>query len=207
MILKKIGWNIFSFIVRLLLYIVFVLIYRVHIEGKENIPQKGSIIVAPNHKSYFDPPLVGVAFRKRLVHYMAKAELFKNPVFGWILKMCGTFPVKRGKVDQSAIRQAIKLIRDGHILGIFPEGTRIKKDELGRFHSGMASLAMMTGTNILPVAIVGSKTMPKRGKHLAVLIGKPIEVKKEKPDSEKIKKLNEIVKKEIEQLMGNYISK
>lgn len=207
MSLKKIGWNIFSVIVRFLLDIVFVKIYKVHIEGQENIPEHGSMIVAPNHKSYFDPPLVGAAFRKRLVHYMAKAELFKNPIFAWILRMCGTFPVKRGRVDQTAIRQSIKLIRQGHLLGIFPEGTRIRKNELGRFHSGMASLAMMTGTPILPIAIVGSATLPKKGKYLAVLIGKPIEVKKEKPNSENIKILNEKVKEKIEELMRNYKSK
>ncbi|WP_276945637.1 lysophospholipid acyltransferase family protein [Dialister micraerophilus] len=205
--LKKTSWNAFAATVRFLLKIIFVNIYRIDVQGQENIPEKGSIIVAPNHKSYFDPPLVSIAFKKRLVHYMAKAELFKNPFFAKILRICGAFPVKRGRVDQGAIRTAVKLLKDGHILGIFPEGTRIRKEELGKFHSGVASIAMLTGTSILPIAVVGSMTMPKRGKNLAILVGKPVQVNKEKPDSEKIKILNEKVKSEIEKLIKDYNDK
>ena len=83
--LKKTSWNAFAATVRFLLKIIFVNIYRIDVQGQENIPEKGSIIVAPNHKSYFDPPLVSIAFKKRLVHYMTKAELFKNPFFAKIL--------------------------------------------------------------------------------------------------------------------------
>lgn len=84
---------------------------------------------------------------------------------------------KRGSIDRMAIRRAILELKEGNALGIFPEGTRIQREGLGRFHSGMASLAFMSGVSILPVAVVGSVTMPRKCGPLAVLIGKPIEVK------------------------------
>ncbi|MGN0953862.1 lysophospholipid acyltransferase family protein [Dialister sp.] len=194
-------------IVRAVLNFIFFCLFRLHVEGRENVPQTGAVIVAPNHKSDWDPPLIGVAFNTRIIHYMAKEELFKNPAFGWLIRQFGTFPVKRGTVDRTAIRQAIRELKAGNPLGIFPEGTRIRKDGLGRFHSGMASLALMTGTSILPVAVIGSRDLPHRKGPLAVLIGKPVPVKKQRPDDEKIEELNRIVKEEIQQLMDDYQKK
>ena len=178
--------KIFYSVVRVLFNGLFFGIYGLHVEGRENIPKEGAIIVAPNHKSNFDPPIVGVAFKDRIIHYMAKEELFKNPIFGYILRQFGTFPVKRGSIDRMAIRRAILELKEGNALGIFPEGTRIQREGLGRFHSGMASLAFMSGVSILPVAVVGSVTMPRKCGPLAVLIGKPIEVKKQRADDEAV---------------------
>lgn len=197
----------FYTIVRWGLNIIFLGMYRLHVEGREHIPSEGAVIIAPNHKSYFDPPLVGVAIKKRVVHYMAKEELFRNPFFRWILRQFGTFPVKRGSVDRTAVRQAVKELKNGNALGIFPEGTRIKRSGLGRFHSGMASLALMTGTPVIPVAIVGSADMPHKKGPLAVLIGMPIKVQKQKAGSEEVEALNEAVKKEIQKLTDEYEAK
>lgn len=191
-------------ITRWILNIVFFKIFHLHVEGRENIPVKGAVIVAPNHKSNWDPPLIGVAFSNRVVHYMAKEELFKNPIAAWILTMFGTFPVKRGSGDGSAVMRAVRELRKGYPVGIFPEGTRIKREGLGRFHSGMASIAMIEGTDILPVAVVGSLNMPHPKQHPAVLIGKIIHVEKQKPTKESIQALNEKVKSAIEQLMTDY---
>ena len=197
----------FYTIVRWGLNIIFLGMYRLHVEGREHIPSEGAVIIAPNHKSYFDPPLVGVAIKKRVVHYMAKEELFRNPFFRWILRQFGTFPVKRGSVDRTAVRQAVKELKNGNALGIFPEGTRIKRSGLGRFHSGMASLALMTGTPVIPVAIVGSADMPHKKGPFAVLIGMPIKVKKQKAGSEEVEALNEAVKKEIQKPTDEYEAK
>ena len=191
-------------ITRWILNIVFFKIFHLHVEGRENIPVKGAVIVAPNHKSNWDPPLIGVAFSNRVVHYMAKEELFKNPIAAWILTMFGTFPVKRGSGDGSAVMRAVRELRKGYPVGIFPEGTRIKREGLGRFHSGMASIAMIEGTDILPVGVVGSLNMPHPKQHPAVLIGKIIHVEKQKPTKESIQALNEKVKSAIEQLMTDY---
>lgn len=194
-------------IVRAILNFFFFTLFGLHVEGRGNVPQTGAIIVAPNHKSYWDPPVIGVAFNTRIIHYMAKEELFKNPLFGWLIRQFGTFPVKRGAVDRTAIRQAVRELKSGNPLGIFPEGTRIRKEGLGRFHSGMASLALMTGTPVIPVAVIGSKDLPHKKGPLAVLIGKPIDVKKGKPSDEKVAALNDQVKAEIQKMMDEYKSR
>ena len=194
-------------LVRLILNFVFFVCLGLKVEGRENIPGKGAIIVAPNHKSYWDPPVIGTAVNNRIIHYMAKEELFKNPIFGWVIRKFGTFPVKRGTVDRQAVRQAVRELKTGNPLGIFPEGTRIKREGLGRFHSGMASLALMTGTPVVPVAVIGTMDLPKKNGPLAVLIGKPIEVKKERPTDEKVAELNDIVKGEIQKMMDEYKSR
>ena len=194
-------------IIRALLNFIFFGLFGLHVEGRENVPSTGAVIVAPNHKSDWDPPLISVAFNTRIIHYMAKEELFKNPIFGWLIRQFGTFPVKRGTVDRTAIRQAIREIKAGNPLGIFPEGTRIKKDGLGRFHSGMASLALMTGTPIIPVAVVGSRFLPHRKGPLAVLIGKPVPVRKQRPDDELVAEINDEIKGRIQKLMDDYMKK
>lgn len=194
-------------IVRAVLDFIFFVIFRLHVEGRENVPQTGAIIVAPNHKSDWDPPLIGVAFNTRIIHYMAKEELFKNPFLGWLIRQFGTFPVKRGTVDRTAIRQALRELKAGNPLGIFPEGTRIRREGLGRFHSGMVSLALMTGTPVVPVAVIGSRWMPHKKGPLAVLIGKPVEVKKQRPTDEKVAELNDVVKGKIQDLMDNYMKR
>ena len=194
-------------IVRAVLDFIFFVIFRLHVEGRENVPQTGAIIVAPNHKSDWDPPLIGVAFNTRIIHYMAKEELFKNPFLGWLIRQFGTFPVKRGTVDRTAIRRAIRELKAGNPLGIFPEGTRIRRDGLGRFHSGMASLALMTGTPVVPVAVIGSRWLPHRKGPLAVLIGKPVPVKKQRPTDEKVAELNEVIKGKIQGLMDDYMKR
>lgn len=194
-------------IVRAVLDFIFFVIFRLHVEGRENVPQTGAIIVAPNHKSDWDPPLIGVAFNTRIIHYMAKEELFKNPFLGWLIRQFGTFPVKRGAVDRTAIRQALRELKAGNPLGIFPEGTRIRREGLGRFHSGMASLALMTGTSVVPVAVIGSRWMPHKKGPLAVLIGKPVEVKKQRPTDEKVAELNDVVKGKIQGLMDEYMKR
>lgn len=194
-------------IVRAVLDFIFFVIFRLHVEGRENVPQTGAIIVAPNHKSDWDPPLIGVAFNTRIIHYMAKEELFKNPFLGWLIRQFGTFPVKRGTVDRTAIRQALRELKAGNPLGIFPEGTRIRREGLGRFHSGMASLALMTGTPVVPVAVIGSRWMPHKKGPLAVLIGKPVEVKKQRPTDEKVAELNDVVKGKIQGLMDDYMKR
>lgn len=201
--LKKISHAV----IRWVLNGIFYGFYRLHVEGAEHIPDTGAVIVAPNHKSNFDPPIVGVAIKNRLVHYMAKAELFQNPMFGWVLRKMGAFPVKRGTVDRMAIKQAVRELKNGHVLGIFPEGTRIKKDGLGRFHSGMASLALMTGVPIVPVAVVGTRTLPKKKETIAILIGEPVVVEKQKVNDDKVAELNDRVKQEIEKLISDYQGK
>ena len=106
------------------------LILRTRVIGAENIPASGAFILAANHVSNWDPPFLGT-FIDREICYMGKEELFRNPVMAWICRNLHVFPVKRGAADKSAIKTAVKLLRDGNCFGIFPEGTRSKTGKLG----------------------------------------------------------------------------
>lgn len=150
--------------------VVLLLLRRWKLYGSDNIPRQGGIIVVSNHSSYWDPVAVGCALR-RPIHYMAKAELFKNPLFAMLIRALKAFPVERGKSDRNAIRYAVNLLLAGEVVGIFPEGTRSKTGELQRAQLGAAMLAFKAGVPIVPVAISGSKGITKQ---LKVAIGRPL---------------------------------
>lgn len=174
--------------------VVFGGYYQVIVEGRENLPTKGAVIVAPNHMSNNDPPLVGYAL-PRGVHFMAKEELFRNPFFAFLIRTLGAFPVRRGTVDKLAIRHAMEILKREDVLGMFPEGTRQKPGKLGRFHDGVASMALRTGVPIVPVGVIGSTEM-KRGQ-IVIRIGKPLEVTKAKPTAEAIATVNDRLRESL----------
>ncbi|MDQ3813219.1 MAG: 1-acyl-sn-glycerol-3-phosphate acyltransferase, partial [Armatimonadota bacterium] len=159
------------------------------IHGLENVPLEGPLIVAPNHVSLFDPPLVGVAM-PRLVTTMAKAELFEKKtcglkILGYVIQRMGTFPVRRGTPDRRALRRAIQVLKDGGALVIFPEGTRTRTGELGPAEPGLGMIAHATKAPILPVYLKGtecgfSHLHPKpRLIHPEVYFGNPLTFEKE----------------------------
>ena len=139
----------------LLFRTLFFLIFRWRVEGVENIPQTGGVLLVANHASYLDPPLLGSA-ASRPVHFMAKAELFKFPVLSWALPRVKAFPVRRGAADRTAIRTAIELLRQGEVVGIFPEGTRTPTGELLPPQRGAGLIALRAGVPVVPVALVGT---------------------------------------------------
>src|SRR5690606_27525178 len=126
---------------------------RLEAKGLENIPESGPVILCANHISNFDPPVVGIPVNRK-VHYMAKQELFNIPGFGWLIHKLGAFPVKRGGVSKESIRLSIQLLKDGNVLGIFPEGTRKNAGGMGK--KGAAMLAIKAQATVIPVGIVGS---------------------------------------------------
>lgn len=144
------------------------LIHRIKIKGKNNIPQKGPIIVVSNHVNYLDPPIIGCVI-DRQIHFMAKKELFKNKILRYFLLKMGTFPVKRGIPDKGAIRKSLQILKDEQVLGMFPEGTRVKGDKLGDAKPGVILIALMSESPILPVGIKHSD----KDNPLRVSIGKP----------------------------------
>lgn len=157
---------------RLFFYIVF----RTRVYGRENIPNEGAVILAANHASNIDPPLMA-SLIERPVSYMAKIELFENPVFGEAIRRCHAFPVKRGESDRGAIKAAVNVLKEGRILGLFPEGTRSKTGELQKAEAGVALIAAMTGAPIVPVAILNSHRIFANGglfPQLRIMYGKPI---------------------------------
>lgn len=159
---------------------VLLTIRRMKVRGTENVPMHGGLVVVSNHKSYWDPVIMGCVLpRERQVRYMAKAELFKIPGLALIIKKLGTFPVNRGGSDRSAIRRALEILASGEIVGIFPEGTRSKSDDMLEPHLGAAMLVARAGVPVLPVAIIGSRGF--FGK-VSVIIGKPIVFNRESSD-------------------------
>lgn len=156
--------------------------------GLENIPE-APYILAGNHTSIFDIPLL-VSGIDDQINFMAKDELFKNKLIAWFLTNMKAFSVKRGKCDLTAIRHAIVTLRDGEVLGIFPEGTRNQSSELLEFKSGTETLAKMTRVPVVPFGITGEY---KYRSHVCLSIGKPLNYEElsEHPEflREKVKEL------------------
>lgn len=161
----------FYYIAKYIVLFIINIIYKIHIEGYENIPENGPIIICPNHISFLDPPVIGALFTRK-IYFMAKVELFKNPIISYILKRgLGAFPVKRGTSDLNAIKTALKHLKDGHAIGIFPEGTRNKTGKLGKAEPGVSLLSIKSSTPILPVGINSNY---KLFSMINIKIGKPI---------------------------------
>ncbi len=139
--------------------------------GEENIPETGPFILVCNHASYFDPPLVGTAVRHRNIHFMAKEELFHNPIMNWFLRYMNTFPVHRGRIDRRAVAESFRVLKNGEVLGIFPEGTSKDQGILGKFHDGFAGIAMKAGVPVLPAAVLHSRSLPKKTGPVCVVFG------------------------------------
>ncbi|BBI33176.1 1-acyl-sn-glycerol-3-phosphate acyltransferase [Cohnella abietis] len=182
---------------RLILRITFMLLYRLEARGISNIPLEGPVILCSNHKSLQDPITLGV-WVPRKVHYMAKEELFRIPLFGPLIRAVGAFPVKRGGVSKEAIRTAINLLQEGHVMGIFPEGTR--NESIGMGKRGAVSMAIRSKALVVPVALVG-KYRPFR-KMLAVY-GAPIDLGPyaEQGTSESMEAATELIMSRIREML------
>ena len=129
--------------------------FRLRIEGASNVPRSGPVVVAMNHESALDVPLIALACPRRLV-FMAKKELFKNAFVSWWLGALGGFRVDRDRFDLRAVRIAGSVLRSGRVLGMYPEGTR-SPGELRPFLDGVAWVALLTGAPVVPCAIAGTE--------------------------------------------------
>jgi len=158
-------------LIRLVFRLFFKIFYTVEVIDKKNLPEKGPALLCSNHIGELDMFFIGYKI-KRWVHYMAKEELFSIPVVGTVIRLLGAFPVKRGKGDIRAVKTAMKLLEQGHIVGIFPEGTRTggKRGNPVKIKPGSALFAIKCGVPIVPVAIKGSHRLFGKVK---VIFGKP----------------------------------
>jgi 1-acyl-sn-glycerol-3-phosphate acyltransferase len=168
------------------------LYFRLRITGAQRIPRDGPVIIAPNHKSFWDSFFIAAATR-RPVRYMGKSELFEKGA-GRLLVALGAFPVRRGTADDEALETARTVLRQGGVLALFPEGTRVREpDELGEPRSGVGRVALELGVPLLPAAISGTENLffgplPKP-RRVAVAFGEPIEVAAQGPSPEAAREL------------------
>jgi len=160
--------------------------FRVRIEEKENIPQQGAYIVVANHTSFLDPFLIGTIV-PRIIHYLTYAYFYYHPVCHWYCKRVHNIPLKKDGKDISALKQALRVLKDGELLGIFPEGMRSETGQLGKGEPGVALIALKAKVPILPVGIRGAyESFPRgskfpRPRQLTVRFGKPFTVADDLP--------------------------
>jgi 1-acyl-sn-glycerol-3-phosphate acyltransferase len=144
------GWRLFRYSSRILL--------RAKVTGAEHVPREGGFILAVNHISYCDPPVVG-SWIPRELYFFAKKELFRKPLFGWVLRSVNALPVSRGTIDRAALEMAVDTIRKGFGLTIFPEGTRSRTDEFLPPKPGIGIIASRAACPILVGYVQGTNRL------------------------------------------------
>jgi 1-acyl-sn-glycerol-3-phosphate acyltransferase len=156
---------------RFVFLIILKLFFLLRIQGRDNLPARKPFIVCANHISLLDPLAVGAAIPAHYhIYYMAKKELFDNIILNRLLLMVGAFPVNRQEPDLNAVKRAYTILKEGNVLGLFPEGTRSKSGAIQKAFNGAALIAVRSGVPILPVAIEGPYCLFKP---LKVHIGQP----------------------------------
>ncbi|WP_105300618.1 lysophospholipid acyltransferase family protein [Anaerococcus marasmi] len=156
-----------------LLKIICIPIFRIRVKGLENMEETDKVIVCANHKSLLDPIFLAISMPQR-IYFMAKKELFDKPLLGGLLRALGAFPVDRSGRDLKALRASVTLVNEDKILGIFPEGTRVKEAKRENVKDGVAFIALKAKADIMPVEIISTYKPFRKSE---ILIKKPIPVK------------------------------
>lgn len=146
---------------RMVAAILLPLFARLHPVDVENVPKEGPVILAINHIHWLDIPLASFPI-PRVTHYMAKIELFNVPILGWLIRQLGAFPVRRGEGDRESLRTSERMLAEGNLLMIFPEGHRSGNGRLAKGHPGASYLALRTGVPVVAVGISGTENVFKR---------------------------------------------
>ena len=175
---------------------------RLKAEGLENFPKESGFIIASNHRSHLDPPIVNT-ISPFPVMFMAKKELFDVPLLGKIIKKAGAIPVERGKRGTKSLIKAMELLKKKYVVGVFPEGTRAEPGKFLKPKTGIGLLVSKADVPVVPVRIEGAdkvfpkgKKFPKIGMHpIEVKIGKPIEFEKDMNYEDISNEIMEIIKK------------
>jgi len=188
--------------------------YRVRVEGRENLPKRGPVILAANHRSFLDSIFLPLVIGRR-VTFVAKAEYFDDRRTAWFFRGLGQIPIRRsgGSASAGALDSATGVLEGGGVFGIYPEGTRTRDGYTHRGHTGVARLARRTGAPIIPVGIVGTdecqptdKKMPRPFRDVAVRFGAPIAPDRYagSDDGLALRQITDEVMFEIVQLCGRY---
>lgn len=152
-----------------LLKVILSIFYGFKVTGLENIPANGKLIICSNHASNWDPVFISLIF-PRQVHWMAKKELFKNKILSYIIYKLESFPVDRHETDITAIKNALRVLKNEKVLGIFPEGTRVEGFDIANAKPGVSLLAIKSQATILPISISSSYKIFNK---VNINIGKP----------------------------------
>lgn len=163
---------LYSFVMAL--YVVLAkVVFFMRFYGRENIPREGNYIIMANHVCMLDALTLAMCNLRCEIHFMGKKELFSNKFMAWVWTQVHAFPVDRGNMDMGAMRTAMKVLKEGETLGIFPEGTRSKTGEMLPLLSGASVLALRSGVPVIPVYIAGRYRPFRR---MRVMVGKPVEL-------------------------------
>ena len=190
-------------ILKVIFRFTFNLLFSPKVIGAENVPKEGAMIMAANHMSNWDPPILGT-YLPRIVGYMAKEELFKPAIAGAIIKSLNAFPVKRGASDRGAIKMALNILKKGLCLGIFPEGTRSRDGKLHKAQAGVSLIAAMSKAPVVPTALIGTnKIWSKEEKfpQLTIVFGEPIYYEGKSNDKAALEEFSQEIMKKIENLI------
>lgn len=189
-------YNILKVLVRCFYFLMF----RVEITGIENVPKNEGALLCPNHISNHDPFLIASHINRK-VRFMAKYEAFQNPFLGFFLRHCEAYPIKRGETDITAFKMTLKILKNDEMVGLFPEGHRVRTGELGKVNAGMGLFSIKSGKKVIPVAVSGEYKFRSKVK---ITIGEPMDMskyKKEKMTNEDYLSLSELVMKRIQTLL------
>jgi len=171
---------IYQLVSKLFVFPIYKFVFKGQLIGKENIPKKDSFIMVSNHGSLLDPPFLGHALGRN-ISFMAKAELFKIPFIGFVIKACGAYPVRRGIADKNTIKTACNKLSNNNCIGIFIDGTRQKNGRVNKPKQGAALLAFKNQKLLLPVAIINSHRLIKYKNcipcfsKIVIKVGKPVQ--------------------------------
>lgn len=186
-------------IIKFVLRVVTLFLFRVELIGKENIEKGKAYIVCPNHISNWDPPTMVAALKRNDVYVLAKEELFINGIVKWFAKKTKVMPVKRGKHDASLLKNCVKILKENNIVLLFPEGTRNGIAKKGKIQNGAVLMNLMSGAQIIPIGIQAKKKYKPFSK-VKINIGKPMdfsEYKDKNGDKETLNNLSNELMNEI----------
>ena len=188
--------EVVKFIVRGALYIWFKLVYRMEVNGIENIPKEGPVIFCGNHRSYIDPPVI-VVTAKRDIKFLAKEELYENKFLAFLGWAFEAIPVKRDEKDIAAIKSSLKDLKQGKCIALFPEGTRNGLAKGEKVKDGVAFFAVRSGAKVVPCGIKGGT---KEQRKLVISYGKALDYSEYKGSKDK-----EVLDKITKEIMDNII--
>jgi len=195
----------FYYVGRVIARVLFALLTRCEVRGRENIPAEGPVLVVANHLNLTDPPLIGISLGRKMM-FMAKEELFRSPLAACFVGGFGAFPVHRGKLDRKALRQSEQVLADGLALIMFPEATRSKSAQLQPAYPGSALIAMRSDVPILPVGISGTERVRGIGwifrrPRITINIGRPFRLPTKKSTRAGLTKNTDLIMERIAELL------